>query len=315
MKILVTGGAGFVGSALARRLLDDGHSVVVLDNFNTYYDVGLKRARQNFFLNGATVVEGDITNRQLLDTLFTQHQFDVVCHLAAQAGVRYSLENPSAYVHSNVVGTQTLLEVMKERGVKQIVFASTSSVYGNNSVAPFKEDSVADKPVSVYAATKRSCELLLHTYWSLYGIQSTCLRFFTVYGPWSRPDMAMLKFAELIMAGEPIDVYNNGDHRRDFTYIDDIVDGFVSAVKKPLGFEIINLGNGTPVTLATYIHMLEQELGKVAEKNYLPMQAGDVLLTYADITKARELLGYEPNTPLAEGVQKFVEWYKEMYQK
>jgi UDP-glucuronate 4-epimerase len=315
MHILVTGGAGFIGSAVARRLADGGHSVVVIDNFNSYYDVSLKRARQQSLLRGIEVREGSITDESFLRYLFSEHKFDVVCHFAAQAGVRYSTENPQLYVETNVLGTQLLLEVMKDYGVKRMVYASTSSVYGNDAEVPFREDHGAHKPVSIYAATKRAGELLAHTYASLYGIEVTSLRFFTVYGPWSRPDMAMLKFAQKITAGEPIDIYNNGDLKRDFTFIDDIVEGFVRAVEKPLGYEVINLGSGSPVPLLTFVELLENKLGKKAQKNFLPMQEGDMYETYADTSKARELLGYEPKTSFDDGVQEFVDWYKDYYKE
>ena len=314
MNILVTGGAGFIGSALARRLADEGHQVIVVDNFNEYYDVNLKRARQRELLAGIEVIEGDISNKNDLYELFANHDFDVVCHLAAQAGVRYSVEHPEVYVNTNVVGTQYLFETMKDFGVKRMVYASTSSAYGISSTSPFKEDEKADRPVSMYAVTKRAGELMAHMYYSMYGIESTCLRFFTVYGPWSRPDMAMLKFAEKMMAGEVIDIYNNGDLRRDFTYIDDIVDGFVKAVEKPLGYEIINLGNGKPVELIDFVTSLEQVLGVEAKKNMMEMQSGDVYETFADTTKAKELLGFESQTDFHEGIKKFAEWFVE-YQK
>ena len=312
-KILVTGGAGFIGSALTKRLLDEGHTVVVIDNFNTYYDVTLKRARQEYFLKNATVVEADITDKEALEKLFSEHKFDVVCHLAAQAGVRYSIENPSAYIESNIVGTANIVETMKRHAVSKIVFASTSSVYGNTSPLPCLETTSADRPVSIYAATKRSGELLLHSYAAQFGMQVTCLRFFTVYGPWGRPDMALFSFTKNIKAGLPIDVFNNGDHRRDFTYIDDIVDGFARAVTAPVTFEVINLGNNSPVDLLTYIATLETELKLKAQMNMLPMQVGDVKETYADITKAEELLGYIPKTEVREGVRNFVAWYEEFY--
>lgn len=313
MNILVTGGAGFVGSAVARRLIAEGHTVVVLDNFNEYYDVQLKRARQQEFLNDCTVVEGDITDQTHLDTLFREHQFDLVCHLAAQAGVRYSVEHPDVYVHTNVQGTQLLLEAMWTHDVKRMVFASTSSVYGTSTEAPFTEDAPADRPVSVYAATKRSGELIAHAYHALYGIETTCLRFFTVYGPWGRPDMALMLFADRMHAGTSIDVFNHGDLRRDFTYIDDIVDGFARAVEKPLGFEIINLGNGKPTELIAYIEALEAVFGMTTEKNLLPMQPGDVYETYADTQKAKELLGFEAATDLKVGIEHFASWYKSYY--
>lgn len=309
MKILVTGGAGFVGSAVAARLQTFGHDVVVLDNFNTYYDQQLKRDRVVALLSGVPVVEGDITDQAVLDQLFRDHAFDIVCHLAAQAGVRYSVEAPEVYVTSNVLGTQMILETMRQHNVKRFVYASTSSAYGIDTPAPFAETANADRPVSVYAATKRAAELLAHSYWQQYGIETTALRFFTVYGPWSRPDMAMLKFAKLMMAGQPIDIYNNGDMRRDFTYIDDIVAGFVAAIEKPLGYEIVNLGNGSPQPLMDFIAALETALSTTAEKNFLPMQPGDVFETYADIKKAKDLLGYQPQTDFTVGMQQFADWF------
>ncbi len=311
MKILVTGGVGFIGSAIARRLTDEGHQVVVIDNFNEYYDVKLKRDRQAALLNGVEVVEGDITKEADLEAVFARHGFDLVCHVAAQAGVRYSVDHPSTYVETNVLGTQRLFEVMKNHQVGRMVYASTSSAYGLDAESPFREEEKADRPVSVYAATKRAGELLAHSYFSQYGIQTTALRFFTVHGPWSRPDMAMLKFAEKMVAGESIDIFNNGDLRRDFTYIDDIVDGFVRAVEKPLGYEIINLGNGKPVELMDFVKALEEALGIEAKKNMLPMQQGDVFETYADTTKAKELLAFEAKTDFYEGVKKFVDWFKD----
>lgn len=313
MKVLVTGGAGFIGSALASRLILDGHSVVVIDNFNDYYDVTLKYARADFFLKECEVIEGDITDTAFLRNIFQVHQFDAVCHLAAQAGVRYSVTNPQVYIDTNVGGTQSLLEVMHEHGVTQMVYASTSSIYGNDTTPPFTEDASGNHPVSMYAATKKGGELVAHVYASLYKMDITCLRFFTVYGPWSRPDMAMLKFAQKIDSGEAIDIYNNGELIRDFTYIDDIVDGFVKAVEKPKGYQIINLGNGNPSSLVSFIELLEEKLGKKAVKNFVPMQEADVYLTSADITKARELLGFEPKFSFEEGVEKFVEWYRGYY--
>jgi len=311
--ILVTGGAGFIGSALTKRLVEHGNDVVVIDNFNQYYDPELKRKRQEVFLGDAVVVEGDITDQICLEELFTEYEFDAVAHLAAQAGVRYSVEVPESYVAANVLGTQTLLEAMRKHEVKQLVYASTSSVYGINTPLPFLETASADKPVSVYAATKRAGELLAHSYYQQYDIHATCLRFFTVYGPWSRPDMAMLKFAEKIQQGLAIDVYNHGNLRRDFTYIDDIVNGFIGALSKSLGYEIINLGNGTPVELMHFIELLEKYLGKTAKKNMIDMQQGDVFETYADITKAKELLGYKPQIGFDEGTQVFVDWFKSYF--
>jgi len=313
MKVLVTGGAGFIGSALARRLADDGNEVIVLDNFNEYYDPELKLAREQSLLTGITVLRGDITDVDFVNTVFQEHELDVVCHFAAQAGVRYSVEHPSKYVLSNVLGTQIILEAMKEHKAMHMVFASTSSAYGMSAQSPFKETENADRPVSVYSATKRACEMLGHSYHQQYGMNVTCLRFFTVYGPWSRPDMAMLKFAHKITAGETIDIYNNGDMRRDFTYIDDIVEGFKLAAEKPLGYEVINLGNGAPIELLAFIELLETEMGITAKKNMMPMQQGDVYETFADTDKARELLGFEAKVDFKEGMKKFVAWYKEYY--
>jgi UDP-glucuronate 4-epimerase len=312
-KILVTGGAGFIGSALTRRLLDEGHDVVVIDNFNEYYDVSLKRARVEALLSGAIVLEGDFTDEAFLEEVFSTHSFDVVCHLGAQAGVRHSLQHPEVYVHTNVRGTQLILEMMHKYAVKRIVYASTSSAYGDTREVPFRETQPADRPLSVYAATKRAGEMLIYAYHNLYGIDATCLRFFTVYGPWGRPDMALFKFTHAMMHDEPIDVYNSGEHRRDFTYIDDIVSGFVAAVYTPLPYEIINLGNGSSVHLLSFIEMLEKELGITAQKNLLPLQEGDVFETYADTHKAHELLGYTPKTSVAEGVKHFVAWYRAFY--
>jgi UDP-glucuronate 4-epimerase len=313
MKILVTGGAGFIGSALTKRLVADGNDVVVIDNFNEYYDVSLKRAREKELLKGATVLEGDFTDEAFLERVFSKHQFDVVCHLGAQAGVRYSVEHPEVYVNTNVRGTQLLLEMMRKHNVNRILYASTSSAYGDTTPVPFVETATADRPVSVYAATKRAGELLIYAYVSLYGFEATCLRFFTVYGPWGRPDMALFKFSKLMKEGKPIDVYNDGNMRRDFTYIDDIVDGFVKALEHPLSYEIINLGNNSPVELDVFIKILEQKLGVPAVRNLMPMQAGDVKETYADITKAQTLLGYAPKTSVDEGVGSFVDWYHAYY--
>jgi UDP-glucuronate 4-epimerase len=310
MKILVTGGAGFIGSAAAARFLREGHEVVVIDSFNKYYNPVLKRDRVASLIPTVPVYFLDITNKEGLSALFKEYQFDAVAHFAAQAGVRYSVDAPESYVAANVLGTQTILETMRRFGVKRMVYASTSSAYGMSTPSPFVEHAAADKPVSVYAATKRSAELLAHSYYQQYGIETTCVRFFTVYGPWSRPDMAMLKFAQKIDAGESIDIYNHGDMRRDFTYIDDIVEGFALALNKPLGYEIVNLGNGRPVELLHFVELLEKALGKTAEKNLLPMQQGDVFETYADTSKAKELLGFQAKTNFEEGIQNFADWYR-----
>lgn len=313
MKILVTGGAGFIGSALSARLFAEGHEVVVVDNFNEYYDSRLKRDRVANLIPNVPVYFLDITNKEAIDALFGAYRFDVVCHLAAQAGVRYSMEAPEVYVSTNVLGTQILYEAMRKHGVKRAVFASTSSVYGTTTPAPFTEDAPADRPVSVYAATKKAGELLAYNYFNQYGIETTCLRFFTVYGPWSRPDMAMLKFAQKMSAGEPIEIYNNGNLRRDFTHIDDIVEGFVKAVQTPLGYEIVNLGNGSPVELISFVELLEKELGITAQRQMLPMQQGDVFETYASTVRAQRLLGFTGGRSLQDGIKSFIAWYKKYY--
>lgn len=310
-NILVTGGAGFIGNALIRRLHADGHTVVCLDNVNEYYDPSLKEARLALLDHSIPVHRVDITDAAALEEVFRAYTFDTVCHLAAQAGVRYSIEHPEAYIESNFTGLFHMLECMKEHDVPHLVFASSSSVYGAAEDVPFAEDQPADRPVSLYAATKRSGELLAHAYHKVHGLNVTALRFFTVYGPYGRPDMAPMLFTEKILAGEPIDVFNNGDMRRDFTYIDDIVDGFARATTRSFPYEIINLGNGSPVELLTFIETLEEVLGETAEKNLLPMQPGDVPQTYADTEKAKELLGFEAKTDIRDGLKQFVKWYRE----
>ena len=313
MNILVTGAAGFIGSALCKKLSEEGHTVIGIDNYNDYYDVQLKHDRVAALIPDIKLVEGDFGDAELLTKLFSEHSFDVVCHLAGLAGVRYSAEYPQKYIDNNVIKFVSLLEVMKNNDCRRVVFASSSSVYGNDTDAPFSEDSAASSPESVYAATKRTGELLLHSYFSQYGIQSTALRFFTVYGPWSRPDMMMLKFALKIEAGESIPVYNKGDLRRDFTYIDDIVNGFILSVEKPLGCEIINLGGGRPVQLLDIISTIENSLQKQTQHELLPMQVGDVYETYADTTKAKDLIGFEAKVDLTAGIERFVDWFNEYY--
>lgn len=315
MKILVTGAAGFIGAHVASALLMRGDEVVCVDNFNDYYDPALKEARVNALLGDYKPVwyRADVSNTVAMEKVFSEHTFDAVCHLAAQAGVRYSLERPELYVQSNVVGTQAVVQTAVKLGVSKFIFASSSSVYGNNEKLPFSETDPVEKPVSLYAATKRSGELLLRAYYSLHGLNVTCLRFFTVYGPWGRPDMAYFKFAKAIIDGKPIDVYNNGALKRDFTFIDDIVNGVLSAIDQTNGFEIINLGNSHPVELGRFIEILEHELGTTAKKNMMPMQPGDVLATYADITKAKSMLNWQPTTSIEEGLKKFILWFKEYY--
>ena len=315
MKILITGGAGFIGASVAKKLLEEKHEVVIIDNLNDYYDVKLKQDRLKIFLAGLKFkfYKANITNYKQLEKIFAKHKFDCICHLAAQVGVRYSLTNPWIYEKTNIAGTFNLLELAKMNKIKKFVFASSSSVYGGNTKLPFMETDSVDKPVSFYAATKKSCELLAYTYYSLYGIKICGLRFFTVYGPWGRPDMAYFKFIDLARKNKSIEIYNFGKMKRDFTYIDDIVLGVVSAIKNTFDYEIINLGNNKPEELGRMIFLLEKYFRKFTKKKYLPMQAGDVVVTWADINKAKKLLNYNPSTSLDEGIKKFIAWYKAYY--
>ena len=312
---LVTGTAGFIGFHVARRLLADGHAVVGLDNLNDYYPVVLKRARHAELrkCGGFTPVEADLCDIETLRAAVRQHRPEVVCHLAAQAGVRYSLTHPLAYERSNLLATLNVLEVCRHESVRRLVYASSSSVYGGNRELPFSETQSVDLPVSLYAATKKANELMAHVYTHLFGLQTIGLRFFTVYGPWGRPDMAMWLFTEAMTQGRPIQVFNYGKMRRDFTYIDDIVAGVVASmqVKGIDPYEIFNLGNHRSEDLMHLIGILERELGVKAKKEMLPMQPGDVPATYADIDRARAKLGYEPTTPIEVGVPKFIAWYRE----
>ncbi len=309
-RVLITGIAGFIGSHVAQALLKRGDSVVGIDNFNDYYDVTLKRDRLAALVgDAAPVFELDFANPAALADVFARHRFDMICHLGAQAGVRHSIENPWAYEHANDRGTLAIFEMARQHGVKKVVFASSSSVYGGNTKVPFSEDDAVDHPISLYAATKRSNELVAHVYHHLFGIAMVGLRFFTVYGPWGRPDMALFKFTKRILAGEPIDVYNHGKMERDFTFISDIVSGVLAALDAELDYEIINLGNNDPVTLEHFISCIEDALGTTAQRTLLPIQPGDVPRTYADITKAQRLLAYTPKVRIEEGIKAFVQWY------
>ncbi|MBI4437466.1 GDP-mannose 4,6-dehydratase [Candidatus Uhrbacteria bacterium] len=313
--ILVTGGAGFIGSHVARKLIASGHEVVLVDNFSPYYDPSLKEARIAILLKDLpfTLYRNDVQDAPAMRKIFETHKPDLICHQAAQAGVRYAIQDPFAYGESNLMGTLTLLELSKQFGVKGIVMASSSSIYGDAAHYPVKETDVADKPISLYAATKRACELMAYSYHHLYQLPITCLRFFTVYGPWGRPDMALFSFTKAALEGKPIDVYGQGDMARDFTYIDDITDGVVKALEKNLPWAALNLGRGKPESLMHTIELVESATGKTLEKKLLPMQPGDVKQTWADITQAKALLGWEPNVNLEKGVPKFVEWYREYY--
>jgi UDP-glucuronate 4-epimerase len=332
-KVLITGAAGFIGSALALRLLERGEHVVGLDNMNDYYDVSLKEARlarltgyENFCF-----VKMDLADRDGMEKLFANEAFDSVVNLAAQAGVRYSLENPHAYIDSNIVGFTNILEGCRHNEVKHLVYASSSSVYGANESMPFSVHDNVDHPLSLYAASKKANELMAHTYSHLYGLPTTGLRFFTVYGPWGRPDMALFLFTKAILEGRPIDVFNHGNMKRDFTYIDDIVEGVIRVLDQPAKanprwsgerpdpgsskapWRVYNIGNSAPVGLMEYIEALEDALGKKAEKRFLPMQPGDVPATWADVEDLSLDVDYRPATPVKKGVKRFVEWYKDYY--
>ncbi|MBL8491631.1 MAG: NAD-dependent epimerase [Rhodocyclaceae bacterium] len=330
MKVMITGAAGFIGSHLARRLLDRGDEVVGIDNFDPYYDVELKKARLQSVVRGDRfrLLELDIADRPGMERVFDAERFDVVVNLAAQAGVRYSLKNPHAYVQSNLVGFMNILEGCRQSGVGSLVYASSSSVYGGNTRMPFTEHDGVGHPVSIYAATKRANELMAHTYSHLYGLPTTGLRFFTVYGPWGRPDMALFLFTRAILEGKPIDVFNYGKMRRDFTYIDDIVEGVVRTIDRPaeaapdfdpdhpdpaiakVPFRVFNIGNHEPTDLMMFIEAIEDAVGKRAEKNFLPLQDGDVPATFADVESLAEWTGFRPKTDYRDGVRRFVDWYR-----
>ncbi len=315
--ILITGGAGFIGSHLARRLGRDGHEIILIDNFNDYYDPTLKEARISTLLADTphTLYRDDISNLPALEAIFEKHQITHIAHQGAQAGVRYSIDNPFAYGQSNLVGTLNILELARRHEVQGIALASSSSVYGDAKEIPIKEADCDDKPISLYAATKRSCEHMAHAYHHLYDLPITCLRYFTVYGPWGRPDMAYFKFLDLAHAGKTIDVYGQGEMARDFTYIDDIVEGIVLSIEKNHPWAVLNIGRGHAEPLMDMISIIEQETGITFEKNFLDMQPGDVRETWADTSLAKELLGWEPEVSLQEGMKRFVIWYKDFYRK
>ncbi|EMX8464981.1 NAD-dependent epimerase [Serratia marcescens] len=334
MKFLVTGAAGFIGYHVAERLLTAGHQVVGIDNLNDYYDVGLKTARLDRLADkpGFRFIKLDLADREGMAALFAGHQFQRVIHLGAQAGVRYSLVNPLAYADANLIGHLNVLEGCRHNKVEHLLYASSSSVYGLNRKLPFATEDSVDHPVSLYAATKKANELMSHSYSHLYGLPTTGLRFFTVYGPWGRPDMALFKFTKAILAGESIDVYNHGEMHRDFTYIDDIAEAIVrlqavipqadptwtveqgSPATSSAPYHVYNIGNSAPVKLMEYISALEQALGVTARKNMLPMQPGDVMDTSADTEELYRDIGFKPETSVEEGVKRFVDWYKAFYQ-
>ncbi len=339
MKILVTGTAGFIGSHLAIKLLNRGDEVVGLDNINDYYDQNVKYGRLqrggiiNSLEEGKDIefnkllvsktnpnykfIRMNLEDKEAMDELFKTQKFDAVVNLAAQAGVRYSLTNPDAYMGSNIIGFMNILECCRHNDVKNLSYASSSSVYGSNTKLPFTTEDNVDHPISLYAASKKSNELMAHTYSHLFGISTTGLRFFTVYGPWGRPDMALFLFTKAALEGKTIDVFNNGDMLRDFTYIDDIVEGIVRVIDNPRTttppYKVYNIGNNNPVKLMDFITAIENKLGKTIEKNFMPLQAGDVPATYADVTDLVNDLGYKPETPVQEGINKFVDWYLEFF--
>lgn len=324
--ILITGGAGFIGFHLTKKLLTNEENkdirVIGIDNMNSYYDVELKKARLEILagLDGYTFVEGDISDKAFMEKMFMEYKPSIVMNLAAQAGVRYSIENPDAYIQSNLIGFYNILECCRNYPVEHLVYASSSSVYGANTKVPFSTSDNVDQPVSLYAATKKSDELMAHCYSKLYNIPATGLRFFTVYGPFGRPDMAYFSFTKKILAGESINVFNHGDLMRDFTYIDDIVEAVEDILPCPpkaneigVRYKIYNIGNNKPEKLMYFIECLENALGVEAKKEFLPMQPGDVYQTYADVTDLIQDFGFKPDTPLDEGIKRFVEWYKEYY--
>ncbi|MBF8436530.1 NAD-dependent epimerase [Halanaerobiaceae bacterium Z-7014] len=332
-KILVTGAAGFIGFHTSKRLLEEGHQVIGLDNLNDYYSVELKKDRLDILKDNErfTFVKGDLEDKELVEDVFESYKPEVVINLAAQAGVRYSLKNPHAYVDSNLVGFMNILEGCRHHDVEHLIFASSSSVYGSNEKVPFATSDNVDHPVSLYAATKKSNELMAHSYSHLYDLPVTGLRFFTVYGPWGRPDMALFIFTRLMLDDKPIEVFNHGDMKRDFTYVDDVVEGIYKLCSQPAQpddswdgkdpnpgtskapYKIYNIGNNSPVNLMDFIECIENELGMEAEKDFKPMQPGDVKMTYADVEDLMEDIGYKPETSLEYGVRMFIDWYKEYY--
>lgn len=316
MTTFVTGSAGFIGFHVAKQLMEDREDVIGLDNLNDYYSKQLKIDRNSILkeYDAYTFYHNDLCEYEKIEEIFEENEIDRICHLAAQAGVRHSIEDPHTYQKSNLEGFTNILEIARHNDVENLVYASSSSVYGGNDKIPYDVNDDVMTPISYYAATKVANEAMAHSYSHLYDLPTTGLRFFTVYGPWGRPDMALFKFTDRIVEGEQIDVYNYGDMKRDFTYIDDIADGVISCLDNPFDYEIFNLGNNTPVKLLDFIQILENTLGMEAKKNMMPMQPGDMKVTYADISKSQDMLDYEPETGIEKGIEKFVDWYKEYYE-
>jgi len=316
--ILVTGSAGFIGFHLCRKLILEEYNVIGIDSLSPYYDPQLKKDRLLYLESMKEAVNFnffhiDLCNKKEVVSFFSKHNIDTVCHLAAQAGVRYSFDFPQSYIDNNITATLNLLEECKNHEIKDFIFASTSSVYGLNKDLPFNTDTNIDSPISIYSTSKRACELLCFNYHHIYKIRFRILRFFTVYGPWGRPDMALFKFTKSIIEGREIEIYNNGQMSRDFTYVDDIVNGFISSIVNKFEFEIFNLGRGKPVNLLSFIEILEKNLGIISKKKHLPMQKGDVSATWADVSKSKEMLKFEPKINVEEGIKNFTDWYKQYY--
>lgn len=334
MKILITGSSGFIGFHLSKKLLSMGYEIIGLDNMNDYYEPSLKEARLGKLIQRKSFkfYHADLVDREKVRTVFRDNQIDIVVNLAAQAGVRYSIENPYVYIDSNIAGFINVLEMCRQHNVKQLIYASSSSVYGANTTLPFSVHDTVDHPLSLYAATKKANELMAHTYSNLYNLPTTGLRFFTVYGPWGRPDMALFKFTKNIMEGHPIDIYNNGKMMRDFTFVDDIVESISRLIQKPAEpnpywsgdnpdpgtsyapYRVYNIGNNSPVNLMDFISAIEEKLGKVAVKNFMPLQDGDVPATYANVDDLFQEIHFKPKTSIKDGVGQFVDWYLEYYQ-
>ncbi|UJF35536.1 NAD-dependent epimerase [Paenibacillus hexagrammi] len=315
-RVLVTGAAGFIGYHMTRRLLDEGYAVIGIDNINDYYDVTLKHSRlRQLHHDNFTFIQESLENRTRMANIFLEYSPSIVIHLAAQAGVRYSLKNPHSYIDSNIVGFMNILEACRHHKVEHLLYASSSSVYGSNTKLPFSTDDNVDHPISIYAATKKANELMAHSYSHLFGIRTTGLRFFTVYGPWGRPDMALFMFTKAILNGDPIQVFNHGDMSRDFTYVDDIIESIYRILIRDgkSTYKVYNIGNNAPVKLLDFVCAIEKKLNRQAEKQYLPLQAGDVPSTYADVNELIADIDYKPQTSIEEGVGHFIKWYKRYY--